>query len=137
MSTHIGLSPLAHDHTSSVFSCSSPLSSSTTNKVEFTHPMPYTALQTLGWLASCSNWERIYNAAKVPRSSRKRVGSNFRLVVCRGQYKKSGRQVLVFKPVGQRGHLSVRKVDSPCGCCGLCERLFSTLYICEQSTNEI
>jgi hypothetical protein len=72
--------------------------------------MPYTALQTLGYLARCSNWERIYNINRAPH--RKAKTTACKLYAYRAKYKKSGRKVLVLKRTGPR--------KIACGCSGCC-----------------
>ena len=74
--------------------------------------MPYTALQTLGYLARCSNWERIYNINRTPY--RKGKATNCRLFAYRARYKKSGRKVVVLKRSGPR------KIACGCGACCVC-----------------
>ena len=76
--------------------------------------MPYTALQTLGYLASCSNWERIYNINR-PRSTKR---TRCRLVAYSTKYLKSGRKVVVFKrtAAGSKWAPACGYVD--CGVCG-------------------
>jgi len=76
--------------------------------------MPYTALQTLGYLVRCSNWERIYNINRTPY--RKGRTTNCRLFAYRARYKKSGRRVVVLKRTGPR------KIACGCGACYVCGR---------------
>jgi hypothetical protein len=81
--------------------------------------MPYTALQTLGYLARCSNWERIYNVNRAPHRRAKTTACKF--YAHRGKYKKSGRKVLVLKRTGPR------KIDCGCGGCCICGRFIGEL----------
>lgn len=82
--------------------------------------MPYTALQTLGYLARCSNWERIYNINRTPY--RKGKTTNCRLLAYRARYRKSGRKVVVLKRTGPR------KMACGCGGCHLCGRFIGECF---------
>lgn len=114
--------------------------------------MPYTALQTLGWLARCSKWERAFNVNRsFLRYSAIHQQRNCELVVGRkkGRGRKRSRRglVVVFKTTAQkaavkmekgeyggRGELSKRAQETKAltkghqGCgmldCRVCEALF-------------
>ena len=68
--------------------------------------MPYTAIQTLGWLATHSKWERVYNVNRSFRACHEQHGgsggSSCRLFARRGIHKKGGRKIVVFKSLTAR-----------------------------------
>ena len=81
------------------------------------HPkyvMRYSALQTLGYLARSSKWERIYNTNR-PRKTKK---NRCRMTAYRAKLKKSGQRLVVIKRVAVGTGRIV-----PCGCldCGVCK----------------
>lgn len=70
--------------------------------------MPYTALQTLGWLARRSKWERAYNVGRAVASQSASVGLQMRdcrVAVARVEPRQGRKRspkrglILVFKPV--------------------------------------
>lgn len=117
--------------------------------------MPYTALQTLGWLARCSKWERAYN---INRAFRRRSSAHVQrrgcgLLVCRKKkemrFRGHGRAkrglVVVFKTAARNAGVAkyggVKRVDGKeekaqrllrghLGCGGLDCRVCGVLFGC-------
>jgi len=84
--------------------------------------MPYTFLQTLGWLAHAPNqtWERMFTV----KPHRHNARTTCRLRAVQGKTAQTGRSVVIFKRTGPARSMNWYGENPPCGVlgCGTCRK---------------